>query len=328
MDPNPLNNFLDIDLKWVERFNALISRSDSDGCWIWTGTARPDGYGQYTIAVNGKKTIYKSHRLCYELSIGPIPDGAHLHHVCMNRACVNPLHLEPMQPSAHEKLHHVRQTHCLRGHEFTDDNVYVRSNGGRTCKICSDVYQKVHEALRKARRVKRKKTRLYCIHGHFVGGDNLLVAAGRRECKICTTGTKKRTRARNRDADNAKRREARIERKLKAQANGDLVTFGPHTRLYCKHGHLVAGDNLRAYQHGDRGPQRECKQCEADYQRKKRARQKAQQPQRVFDDYEMTKAKARIRWRIGKGVNPSTFTGIDADAYASLAKAGSKYTVH
>jgi hypothetical protein len=59
----------------------------SDGCWLWTGTTIPAGYGYLTI----RGVRHRAHRLSYELRVGPIPEGLHL-----DRACVNPDHLEPV----------------------------------------------------------------------------------------------------------------------------------------------------------------------------------------------------------------------------------------
>lgn len=68
---------------------ALIDPGD---CWLWTGTIRPDGYGQVTV---GRKQ-QRAHRLVYELLVGPIPEGLTLDHLCRNPPCVNPDHLEPV----------------------------------------------------------------------------------------------------------------------------------------------------------------------------------------------------------------------------------------
>jgi hypothetical protein len=71
------------------------------GCWIWQKGVSGNGYG---MAVVERKAVL-AHRLVYERLVGEIPEGYHLHHVCGNRSCVNPDHLEPMDPEDHNRMH-------------------------------------------------------------------------------------------------------------------------------------------------------------------------------------------------------------------------------
>lgn len=108
-------------------------------CWVWTGAKNPRGYGN--IGYQGK--TYKAHRFVYERLVGPIPEGMTLDHLCFNSLCVNPEHLEPCTNAENNRrgtslsAMRARQTHCVRGHEFTPDNTYIRpGRGGRRCKTC------------------------------------------------------------------------------------------------------------------------------------------------------------------------------------------------
>jgi hypothetical protein len=66
---------------------------DADtGCWVWRRYISSEGYGQLW----SQGTMRKAHRVYYERLVGPIPAGLELDHLCRNRACVNPDHLEPV----------------------------------------------------------------------------------------------------------------------------------------------------------------------------------------------------------------------------------------
>lgn len=107
-------------------------------CIIWTGAVTSAGYGSLW---RGKGTAL-AHRVVYEEARGPIPAGMTLDHLCRNRRCVNPDHLEPVtnrenilrgtSPSAI----HARKTHCPKGHPYDLANTRIRSNGARACRTC------------------------------------------------------------------------------------------------------------------------------------------------------------------------------------------------
>lgn len=107
-----------------------------NGCWQWTGnTGR--GYGR--ISANGRPQ--QAHRVGYELLVGPIPEGLTLDHLCRNRGCVNPAHVEPVTHRENVlrgegvAANRARQTHCKRGHPFNDENTCLCA-GKRYCRPC------------------------------------------------------------------------------------------------------------------------------------------------------------------------------------------------
>lgn len=72
----------------MDRFWSKVNKTDE--CWIWTGYVTPQGYGQFGL----RDQMHQAHRVAYELAVGPIPEGLVIDHLCRNRACVNPAHLE------------------------------------------------------------------------------------------------------------------------------------------------------------------------------------------------------------------------------------------
>lgn len=126
-----------LDLKRLrERFEAKVYKTES--CWLWTASKSHGGYGRFKVG----KRMAPAHRFSYEMIKGPIPSGLFLDHLCRVRACVNPDHLEVVTgrentlrgfgPSGLNS----RKTHCSKGHEFKEENIYWDSKGARNCRIC------------------------------------------------------------------------------------------------------------------------------------------------------------------------------------------------
>lgn len=111
-------------------------------CWPWLGSILDNGYGQ--VKDNGRGRL--AHRYVYELFFGEIPEGLTLDHLCRNRVCVNPCHLEavPIRENIMRgtgpSSENMRKTHCKRGHEFTLENTKPASGGGRCCATCFREY--------------------------------------------------------------------------------------------------------------------------------------------------------------------------------------------
>ena len=108
------------------------------GCWGHTNKVQATGYLQATV--NGRHGW--AHRLMYEALVGPIPAGLCIDHLCRNRSCLNPSHMEPvtigennrrgMSPFAVNR----RRTKCVNGHVFDAANTYVAADGSRDCRRC------------------------------------------------------------------------------------------------------------------------------------------------------------------------------------------------
>lgn len=130
----------EIDELW-ERVERKVERSPS-GCWNYTGTLGSNGYGRYSWAPD----LWATHRVSYWFHYGDIPDGTEIDHLCRNRACCNPEHLEAVTHAINvyrgESPWGVkkRKTHCVRGHEFTEENTYRTNRGTRSCRACKREY--------------------------------------------------------------------------------------------------------------------------------------------------------------------------------------------
>lgn len=138
----------------ADRFWSKADKSGGvDACWPWLGYIAPQGHGQFAPS-HGKSV--PAHRVAYELSVGPIPEGLVIDHLCHSadptcflaarcphRRCVNPAHLEPVTLGMNVLRSYLappavnaRKTHCKRGHEFAGANLYVDHRGSRQCREC------------------------------------------------------------------------------------------------------------------------------------------------------------------------------------------------
>lgn len=138
---------------WPGRFWEKVEKTD--GCWLWTGAASPNGYGQ--IMSDGSKKLRPAHRVSWELANGPIPDGMFVCHHCDVPLCVNPAHLfigTPADNAADMKAKGRARgpsqgrpltTVCKRGHVRTPENTRLYHNR-QNCLICHREHNQNYKA--------------------------------------------------------------------------------------------------------------------------------------------------------------------------------------
>jgi hypothetical protein len=108
-------------------------------CWIWTGGLYPNGYGQMKCA---KGKVTSAHRVSYLLFKGSIPEDLQIDHLCRNRRCVNPKHLEVVDCRTNLLrgntiiAANVAKTHCPHGHQYAEKR---NSSGWRWCMECNRI---------------------------------------------------------------------------------------------------------------------------------------------------------------------------------------------
>lgn len=117
------------------RLEAKIERTSD--CWFWTGLLTHNGYGQFTYREDGKIKCTMAHRAVYRVHVGEIPEGMTLDHLCMNRNCVNPEHLEPVTlgDNIRRSPRAVSET-CKYGHVYKEQSNFYKLKKARRCHEC------------------------------------------------------------------------------------------------------------------------------------------------------------------------------------------------
>ncbi len=111
-------------------------------CWHWRGHVNNQGYGKFGL----DKKLISAHRIAYQCIVGQIALGLAIDHLCRNRACVNPAHMEVVDWRTNilrgvcNAAQNVRKTHCPKGHELSGTNLIANQwkRGIRDCCLCKN----------------------------------------------------------------------------------------------------------------------------------------------------------------------------------------------
>lgn len=125
----------------IERLWSHVRYNPATGCWLHIGGKSGKGYCQILIGGRLGK-IVPAHRFSFETYRGPIPAGLEPDHLCRVRHCMNPWHMEPVTHRENVlrsdgiAARQAKQTHCIRGHSFTPENIRWEGRK-RKCKACA-----------------------------------------------------------------------------------------------------------------------------------------------------------------------------------------------
>jgi hypothetical protein len=135
----------------VQRFLSKIMTEPNSGCWLWTDVPTKDGYGMMGVGGRKGKKLY-AHRISYTLYKGTIPPRYEPDHLCRNRACSNPDHLEAVTRRINllrgmgASARHAAKTMCLRGHQLPP---YIPGKS-RQCRPCSNDLKRQRRSQRRS----------------------------------------------------------------------------------------------------------------------------------------------------------------------------------
>lgn len=131
----------------VDRFWRKVTKHEN-GCWEWQARVDKDGYGLFSVTHIRTDRVS---RFAYEhFNSAIIPEGLQIDHLCRNRKCVNPEHLEIVTRKENRRrgaapggILYLKTTHCYRGHAYDEANTYINpTSGQRFCRTCHRDYER------------------------------------------------------------------------------------------------------------------------------------------------------------------------------------------
>ena len=129
----------------LKKFMDKVSINEQTGCMEWTGSITNGGYG--VVRYKGRLTV--AHRAFWVFMGNPDPEGKDLDHLCRNRCCINPDHLEPVTRAENLKRGFVARG-CKNGHPYNEEDFSIVncSDGSQKlrCKVCHRTRNKKSKA--------------------------------------------------------------------------------------------------------------------------------------------------------------------------------------
>jgi len=140
-----------MDSRLPDRFWDKVEPCPMSGCWTWIGAVNHNGYGSFFW--QGKTEL--AHRLSYRILVSELSAEEICDHLCRNRACVNPKHIEPVSHAENVRRGEsgkdlAERTHCKNGHHFSGANLRIRSDGVRICRECHRQWARKYRRMRSA----------------------------------------------------------------------------------------------------------------------------------------------------------------------------------
>ena len=187
----------------LDKLYIKINIDEQTKCWNYNRIPDKDGYGWFSFDY----ITYRIHRFSYLLFQGEIPKNHVIDHLCGNRLCCNPEHLEAVNHKENmvrgntgKNNHQSLKTHCPHGHEYTDFNTYMNPKGSRECRTCKSNNRKKDNELNKDKykkywsdrylknrgELKGNSRKTHCTKGHEYTPENTSIStSGSRRCKQC-----------------------------------------------------------------------------------------------------------------------------------------------
>jgi HNH endonuclease len=203
-----------------------------EGCWVWPAGRTTKSEGAYGLTkLDGKNWLV--HRLVYTHLKGEIPEGLHLDHLCCNRLCANPDHLEPVTPGTNnERRSWLKQhrTRCPHGHRYTPENTRFNKKGSRECVTClrlkgrRDYEKERQQRIAEGVHQTYVGDRTHCPHGHEYTPENTYVYVKgdyrERQCRECQR-RKARAQGKNLTPEQREKRKAYLRDYYQRRKNKD-----------------------------------------------------------------------------------------------------------